>query len=76
MPTISLTIDAAAAQRVATAFGQYWHLMDAQGQPRDATLAEVKTYLVRQMTGVVRQQERGAAQAQAEAGLAADVAVS
>jgi hypothetical protein len=75
MPSITLTIDAAAAQRVAAAFGRYWHLADAGGAPRDATLAEVKTYLVRQMAGVVRNAERAQAEAAAAAGVT-DVAVS
>lgn len=75
MPTISLTIDASNAQRIAAAFGQYWHLTDANGDPRDATLAEIKTYLTRQVMGVVRNQDRAAAAATAAAN-ATDVVIS
>lgn len=69
MPTMSLTIDAAAAQRVAAAFGRYWHLTNPDGTPRDATVAEVRTFLVRQLRGVVRAQETAAAHAEAEQAL-------
>ena len=63
MPSFTLTVDVTQAQRIATAFGRYWQLKDAQGAPRDATAAEIKTFLVRQLKGVVVQQERNAAQA-------------
>lgn len=69
MPTISLTVDAATAQRVAAAFGRALLLTGADGQPRDATLAEVKNWLALQVTSVVRAQERAAAQRAAEGGV-------
>ena len=57
MPSLTVTLTTAQAQRVATAFGRYWNL------GRDATAAEVKEYLIRQLKGVVAQQERGAQEA-------------
>ena len=63
MPSFTLTVDAAIAARIAAAFGRYWNLKDANGAPRDATAAEVKTYLVRQLKAVVIQQERAVAEA-------------
>jgi hypothetical protein len=54
MATISITTDAENTARVLAAFGTYWNL------GRDATGAEVKEYLVRQLKAVVRQQERRA----------------
>lgn len=63
MPTISITVDAATATRVQHAFGRYWNKTNEDGSPRDATNAEVKEYLVRQLKGVVRQQEQREAEA-------------
>ena len=60
MPDIILTLTVPQAQRVATAFGQYWGLVDSLGAPRDATPMEVKAYLIRQLRGVVVTQERRA----------------
>lgn len=64
MPTISITTDAANAQRLATAFGKYWAL------GRDATQAEIRAYLVRQLVAVVRNAERRDALTTYEAGSA------
>lgn len=58
MPDITLTLTVQQAQRVLTAFGRYWSLKDALGVPRDATAAEVKEFLRRQLQAVVIQQER------------------
>ena len=63
MPDFTLSLTATQAQRVAVAFGRYWQLKDAQGQARDATAAEVKTYLIRQFKGVVTNAERAEAEA-------------
>lgn len=63
MPSFTLTVNAAIAARIDKAFGRYWNLKDAQGAPRDATAAEVKTYLVRQLKAVVIQQEQRTAEA-------------
>ena len=63
MPDFTLSLTAQQAQRVSKAFGRYWNLKDASGNPRDATAAEVKTYLVRQLKGVVTNAERAEAEA-------------
>ena len=76
MPTITLTLSTEQAQRVAAAFGRYWALADPDGTPRDATPAEVREYLARQLKGVVRQQDRRAAQAAAEADLPEEVEIT
>lgn len=67
MPTISLTLDSTQAARVTRAMGKYQNLKDAEGSARDATQAEIKAWIVRQLRGVVVQQERR----EAEAALAA-----
>lgn len=75
MPSITLTLDAANASRVASAVGRVQGLFDGNGTPRDATLAEVKAYITDQLRRIVRDQERAAAVAQAESGIA-DLAVT
>ena len=57
MPSVTLTYSVAEGLRIATAFGRYWRL------GRNATAAEVKEYLARQLNGVVVQQERAAEEA-------------
>lgn len=69
MPSITLTVDAATAQRIAAAFGRAFLLTGADGQPRDATLAEVKDWLALQVKSVVRSQELAAARASADTGV-------
>lgn len=54
MATISITLDATQSQRVATAFGRVY------GLGRDATLAEVKGYIVTYIKGVVTDTEKSA----------------
>lgn len=46
------------ALRVAVAFGRYFGLADENGAPRNATSDEIKQFIVRQIRGVVIQQER------------------
>ena len=58
MPIITLTVDASTAARIAEAFGSYWNLQNTQGGSRNATLLEVKEYLVRHLKAVITQQER------------------
>lgn len=58
MPSFTLTVATAQAARIAVAFGTYWHLTNPDGTARNATAAEVKEYLIRQLSAVVRQQER------------------
>lgn len=57
MPTITLTVDAANAQRIITALGRYRALTDAGGARRDATLAEVKQELATYLRTIVRDTE-------------------
>lgn len=57
MPSITITLDSTNAARVASAFGRYWNLRNQDGTPRDATLPEIKEFVVRQLRGVVRRQE-------------------
>lgn len=63
MPTTTITYTNAEGQRMAVAFGKYWHLKDANGNPRNATEPEIKAYLIRQAKGVVISVERGTAEA-------------
>lgn len=63
MATITITVTAAQAARVTSALGKHSSLKDADGAPRDATAAEVKEWLVRQMRALVLQQERRVAEA-------------
>ena len=62
MPSITITTDATQGARLASAVGKVLDLTDASNMPRDATLAEVKSYIVKQLQAVVRQQERQAAE--------------
>ena len=62
MPDIILTLTVAQANRVAVALGQYGNLVDGMGNPRDATPAEIKAYLIRQLRSVVITQERRTAE--------------
>lgn len=58
MPTTTLTYTAAQGQRMAAAFGKYL------GLGRNATEAEIKAWLIRQVRTIVLSQERAAAEAQ------------
>lgn len=57
--TISLT--AGQITRFATALGKARNLVDAQGQPRVATAAEMRQFVIDQVRGVVLETERAAA---------------
>ena len=72
MPTLTIVTTAAQAQRVADAFGKSLDLKDANDQPRAATNAEVREYLVKAIKDVVRSVE----QREAEAAAVAAVSVS
>lgn len=63
MPTITLTVTAPQAQRIATAFGRAYHLANPDGTPRDATAQEMHGYLVGYIKGVVLDTETAAAKA-------------
>ena len=57
MAQITIEVTNEQGQRAQAAFGAYWNL------GRDATVAEIKQYLIRQLKAVVVQQERRAAEA-------------
>jgi len=63
MPTVTLTLNDAQAQRVTVAFGRYWNLKNDDETPRSATDAEVKEFLIRQLKSVVLRVEAGQAEA-------------
>ena len=57
MPDLIISLTASQASRVASAFGKFL------GLPGDATVADVKTHLIKQMREVVRQQEKAVQEA-------------
>lgn len=65
MASITINTSAADAQRIVAAFGAYLGLKDANGAPRDATVAEFKAAVIDDIKAVVRAQEQIAAQATA-----------
>ena len=60
MPSLTITTTAQQAQRLATAFGEYFTLKDAQGVVRPATEAEIKAWIILQLRALVIRQERKA----------------
>ena len=58
MPTLTIVTTAAQGTRVAAAFGKSLNLKDANDQPRNATNAEVREYLVKAIRDVVRSVEQ------------------
>ena len=64
MPQITLNVTAQQAQRIASCLGKAWNLKDTQDppQPRDATLAEVKLYVVQHLRRLVNDIEGAEAQ--------------
>lgn len=63
MPSITLTVTAAQAQRIATAFGRAYNLRDASNAPRDATGPEIHDYIVGYVRNIVADTESAAARA-------------
>lgn len=57
MPSITITTSAPQAQRLATAFGGFFTLKDAQGNPRAATELEIKAWIVQRLREIVMQYE-------------------
>jgi len=55
---ITFTVTAQQGARIATAIGHRFSLKDAQGALRDATIQEVKDYVVRHLKQTVFEQER------------------
>ena len=55
MPNMTFTYSSAYGQRVAAALGKAWNLKDAQEppQPRSATEAEVKTFVIQRVQQLV-----------------------
>ena len=53
MPSITINYPAAAGQRFASALGKAWSLKDANEQPRSATAAECKTFLIQRAKQLV-----------------------
>lgn len=73
MPTLTIDVTTDQATRIATACGKAWGLKNAAGNPRAATLTEIRKFLIDQMKGIVIGIEKQAAiQAVAEP---ADLAV-
>jgi hypothetical protein len=58
MPTLSIDVTAAQATRVAAALGKALGLVDANGAPRAATMAEAEAYVRDALRRVVLRQER------------------
>lgn len=58
MPELTNVVTVAQAQRIGAAFGKHLGLVDAQGQPRSATLAEVNEERARQLRQFVLHVER------------------
>lgn len=59
MATVTITTDAGQDARLAPAYGAKLGLRNASGQPRNATTAEVKAYLVSVLRADVQGYEDG-----------------
>ena len=57
MPTQTITTDATQATRLAVSFGKQLNLTDGNGDPRDATAAEIKFATIQFLKKVVFDQE-------------------
>jgi len=60
MPTLTITLTQPQVDRVTSACGKAWNLLDGQDppQPRDATENEVRIWLIDQLRGLVHGVER------------------
>jgi len=58
MPTHSITISAAHQTRASAALGKDQHLVDGNGDPRNATGAELKTYMINTIVGMTKAVEK------------------
>lgn len=54
---VTITVTAGQATRLTAAIGKVRNLVDAQGAPRSATMAEVKTIIADHLRGFVTQAE-------------------
>jgi hypothetical protein len=68
MPTISLTLSGAAATRLQGALEESLDLTDEDGEPRAATLADAKDYIVQDLKQLIRTSEKRVAAAAAATG--------
>ena len=57
MATVTITTDATQDARLGPAFGDLLGLRNGSGQPRNATTAEVKTWLITQLRQTVQNYE-------------------
>lgn len=53
MPSMTITYTASEGQRIAAALGKAHSLVDEGGQPRSATAAEVKTFVIARIKQLV-----------------------
>ena len=58
MPTLTIDFTAGQAQRTSIACGKAWNLKDAEGNPRNATMPEVRKFMIDQVHGLVVGVER------------------
>lgn len=58
MPVMTITTTAQQAQRAAAAFGKALNLVDANGNPRNATEAEIKAYVIAHLRMLVHRIEK------------------
>ena len=58
MPTITIDYPVQPFIRLATACGKAWGLKDANGDPRNATLGEIRKFYIDQGAGIVYGIER------------------
>lgn len=67
MATLTITTTASQDSRIASAFGRYMNLKDANNQPRNATGAEVKQAVIDWLKMTVRETEQAVAREAANA---------
>jgi hypothetical protein len=58
MASVTINFDPAAAARIATAFGSILDLKDVDGNPRDATTADYKAFVITKTKQMVKNYER------------------
>ena len=67
MPSLTITYPAGDGQRFAAALGKVLQLKDAQGDPRSATAAECKSWLIGRAQQLIEDIEGGPARVAAAA---------
>jgi len=58
MASVTINFDAPAAARIATAFGSILELTDENGDPRTATTADYKAFVIAKTKQMVKNYER------------------